>query len=416
MQNFEYTALDKGVRSSGVIQAGSLQEARTKLSSSGKVVLKILQSNNKKFGSASENQTVNTPDKFLQFISVRKSSVEISMKQLASVLTAGVPIMTALSAIGNQAPTPLKKIFDKVSAKVRRGYSLKRSFEEEAPILGQVSLGLIGVGEANGTLDEMLSYSAELMERARKVKGQIIQAFAYPILVILIAFGVGFYMVTQVLPEIISFISSQGHENVVLPLPTRILIQVSDFLELYGLYVLATPAVIITTFVLAKKSKQFGLPIDRALLYLPLLGRAFRFYCNAMWCRTLGALLQSGVDIITAIDLVHGTMENRYYSIQFVKLKEMIRQGSSLTAGIEATALKKLCPMSLTMVSVSETSGGLDESLFHVAKYSEENLEARVSLLSKFIEPAIFVVVGSMVGFLYFAVIMAMMTATRYAS
>ena len=414
MANFNYTALENGSRVSGSIEAASQNAARTKLSSAGKVVLKIAESKQKNAG-AKTNEGLSFGEKLLSFFMIRKSSVEISLRQLSSVLAAGVPIMTALGAVGKQAPGMLKKVYSRISQKVRQGYSLKKSFTEDAPFLGQVILGLITVGEANGTLDEMLKYSASLMERSRKVKAQIIQAFTYPVFVILGAMGVGYYMVAEVFPQIMKFILQQGND-VQLPLPTRILIQANDFLTAYGVYILVAPFALIALFFWARSSKQLGTIVDCAVLKMPVLGKAFKDYSNAMWCRTLGALLGSGVDIISAIELVQQTMGNKYYAAQFVELKQKIRQGGSLTSGIETTALHKLYPMSLTMVSVSETSGNLDESLGQVATYAEEQLTRRVAFLSKMVEPAIFIVVGGMVGFIYFAFFMAMLTATKNAT
>jgi type IV pilus assembly protein PilC len=108
-------------------------------------------------------------------------------------------------------------------------------------------------------------------------------------------------------------------------------------------------------------------------------------------------------------------MGNLYYAAQFKKMREIVRQGRSLTEGMRITAMHRLCPMAMTMIAVSEESGGLDTSLFHVAKYSEELLARRVALLGRMVEPAIFIVVGGMVGFVYFAFFMAMLAVTRSA-
>ena len=416
MPTYKYVAIKAGQKISSKITEDNEKSVRSKLINSGHVVLKVEALKGKdKSGELTESQKIGFLTRFINIISIRKSAVELSLKQLSSVLTAGVPILTALTAIGYQAPGALKKVYAKITMKVRQGYSLQKSFTEEAPFIGKVPLGLISVGEANGTLDEMLQYASELMERSRKIRGQIMQAFTYPAVVILGAMGVGYYIVAEVFPKIMKFILKQG-SKAELPLPTRILVQVNDFLMVYGIYVLLTPVALIVLFIWAKKTENIGRKIDKMMLSMPILGKAFKDYSNAMWCRTLGALLKSGVDILSALDLVQETLSNKHYIVQFSKLKETIKQGGSLTSGIENTALKKLCPMSLTMVSISETAGGLDDSLIHVAQYSEEQLNRRVAFLSKMVEPAIFVVVGGMVGFIYFAFFMAMLTATKSAN
>ncbi len=417
MASFQYKALRDGQRKNGVIAADNLQTASAKLRSEGYVILELVQ--NKRQTKQSNHSVLNAERPAWEYrlskVLIFKSQVEITMQQLASVLRSGVPILTALREVGRQSPYFLSRAYAAISEKVRRGHSLERSLREEAPFMGKIAIGLIAVGEANGTLDEMLAYSAELMERGRKVRGQIVQAFTYPAIVVLGAFGVGYYMVAHVFPKIMTFINKQG-KNVPLPAPTRILIQVNDFLSAYGIYVLMAPLILIILFILARRNPRMAEKIDRAILYIPLLGKAFKDHSNTMWCRTLGALLRSGVDVLNALELVGGTLNNHFYAAQFKKMREIVRQGGSLTKGLETTQLCGLCPMSLTMVSVSEESGGLDESLLHVARYSEEQLTRRVSLLSKLVEPAIFVIVGGMVGFIYFAFFMAMLAVTRSAT
>jgi type II secretory pathway component PulF len=116
--------------------------------------------------------------------------------------------------------------------------------------------------------------------------------------------GVSYYMVAVVFPQILGFIQKQG-KRVPLPTPTRILIQVSDFIEIYGLYLLASPFLLGLGYWLARNFIQgAGVWLDRGFLRVPLIGKAFRDHANTMWCRTLGALLRSGLDIISALDLV----------------------------------------------------------------------------------------------------------------
>jgi type IV pilus assembly protein PilC len=120
--------------------------------------------------------------------------------------------------------------------------------------------------------------------------------------------------------------------------------------------------------------------------------------------------------VLVALQLVEETIGNLHYAGQFRQMREVVRQGGSLGKGLRDSTLRRLCPIGLTMVSVSEESGGLDTSLLKVADYSEEQLSRRVGILGKLVEPAIFVVVGGMVGFVYFAFFMAMLTVTRSAA
>ncbi len=410
---FDYTALRNGNRTSGTIEAESRQAAIKQLRGRGYAIMALQPSTEKKASGKKPKKTGNARS-MMAGLFVSNKQVEISLHQLASLLRAGVPIITAFNAISRQASKTLADIYERITLKVKQGNSLRRSMEEEAPFMGRVTLGLVGVGEANGTLDEMLSYAAELMEKARKVKGQIIQAFAYPAFVVLMAAGVSYYMVAVVFPKIMTFIQKQG-SGVPLPAPTRILITVSDFLMEWGLVLMVTPVIIVAVLVMLRTVPRYGQRIDHALLRLPLLGLAFREHCNTMWCRTLGALLGSGIDVVSALALVSETMGNMYYVEQFRLMQEIIRQGRSLTHGITQTALHRLCPIAVTMVSVSEETGGLSESLLYVADFSEDRLTRRVALMGTLIEPAIFIFVGGIVGFVYFAFFLAMLSVTKSA-
>jgi len=410
---FDFKALQNGERISGSLEAESRQAAVTELRRRGCAIVSLQpgREGKKKIEGPEKRDK---RDALLAGLLIPKGQREIALRQLASLLHAGVPIMTAFKAVSNQAPKALARVFTRAALKIKQGSSLQRSLEEEAPFLGRVSLGLIGVGEANGTLDDMLKYAAELMEKARKVRGQIIQAFAYPGFVVLMAMGVTYYMVAVLFPKIMTFISKQGR-GVVLPWPTRMLIAASDFLMEWGLLLMAAPFVAGACLLLLRRIPAYGQRIDGAVLRVPLLGLAFREHCNTMWCRTLGALLGSGIDAVGALTLVGQTMGNMYYAEQFRLMQDIIRQGRSLTQGITETALNRLCPIALTMVAVSEESGGLDESLLYVADYCEDRLTRRVTLLGTLLEPAIFILVGGIVGFVYFAFFMAMLAVNKSA-
>lgn len=424
MVAFHYKIQRNGTAQTGTLEADSLQEASAQLRRQGGVVLRLRADKSKRKKSASDTSDTEGGEKKKPAISLRaianrlliaRGQRELTLRQLGSLLTAGVPILTAIRSVGEQAPYLLKHVYDQIAEKVRRGYSLERCLKEEAPFLGPVTIGLIAVGEANGTLENMLTYSAELMHKAGKIRAQIIQAFTYPAIVVVVGIAVAYYLVAYVFPQLMVFIQKQGGK-VELPRVTRLLIEVNDFATAYGLYIMMAPVLLVTAYVLGRRSPVIGEKIDYAKLQLPLIGKAFREHANAMWCQNLGSLLGSGVDVIVALQLVEQTIGNMHYSSQFRKIREVIRQGGSLGKGLRESTLSRLCPIGLTMVSVSEESGGLDTALLRVSEYSEERLSRRVGILGKLVEPAIFLVVGGMVGFVYFAFFMAMLAVTRSAT
>jgi len=412
MASFNYTASVAGDRREGVVQANSVKDAAAVLRGQGMVVLSLEEKHESRSARSVAGHGF-LPASFAAML-IRKTDVETALGQLSALLAGGVPILTALNALAGQAPRALGRVLTAVAARVRGGTALSKSAREEAPFLGETTLGLIAAGEANGTVAEMLGEAGRLMARIREVKSQIVQAFSYPAIVTLGAIGVAAYMVRVVFPKVLKFIQS-GRPNVELPPISRALIAVSEFMTAYGFYILLAPFALVLIFHLLRKTEQGGQAIDLALLHIPLLGKALRAASNAMWSRILGTLVQSGIDIVTTIDLAERTVNNAHYRAQFREVRKIVRRGRSLSEALRATDLARLCPMAPALVSVGEQAGGVDTALLQVAADSEAALDRRTKFLAKLVEPAVFVVVGGMVGFVYFGFFLAVLAATRSA-
>jgi type IV pilus assembly protein PilC len=412
MATFQYTASVDGNRREGVVEANSKQDAAAALRGQGMIVLSLEEKpESRSATSAAGNGFLPS---FVAAMLIRKADVETALGQLSALLAGGVPIVTALNALASQAPRRLGRVLAAIAARVRGGASLSKSVREEARFVGETTLGLIAAGEANGTVAEMLGEATHLMARVREVKSQIVQAFSYPAIVTLGAIGVAAYMVRVVFPKVLKFIEGQ-RKGVELPAVSRALIAVSEFMTQYGLYVLLAPVALVVVLHLVRRTEQGGRAIDRAILFIPLLGKALRAASNAMWARILGTLVRSGIDIVTAIDLAERTVKNAHYRAQFRQVREIVRRGRSLSEALRSTDLERLCPLAPALVSVGEQAGGVDTGLLQVAADSEASLERRTKLLAKLVEPAVFVVVGGMVGFVYFGFFLAVLAATRSA-
>lgn len=411
MAVFAYTVQTaSGSRRQGVIEADSEQAAAAILRGEGVVIVGIKPSSGKPGEGGKVAGGLN-----LSFLTMRKQHIEQTLRQLGTLLRAGVPILTALSALAAAGPRALRSALENTAASIREGRSFSRALEDNLPACGRVTTGLLGVGEANGTLDSMAVHAADLMERSRKTAADIRQALAYPAVVAVAGIGVVYYMVTHVFPVVMNFIA-QGRQNVVMPLPTRMVIWLNDFLTAYGVYFVAVPlALIFGTAAVRRYSEQLREGIDAFALRIPLIGGAFRFHANALWCLVLGSMLRDGLDVLSAVELTSETMGNGCYAAQFRNIRDRLRRGTSLSVAIGESSLHKFFPMAHTMVSVSEQGGQLDESLLHLAAFAEEQLDRRVVLLGKMVEPAVFVFIGGFVGLVYFGFFMAVMAATRTA-
>jgi type II secretory pathway component PulF len=398
MALFDYSAMVQGVRRRGTLTAESQAQAVATLRAEGALVLMIRTAAPPRL----------PPVDFGRFL-IRRASVELVFRQLSSLLRAGVPILSALHSLAETSPRVLAAVLRRIAESVRNGHSFSKALMAQMPGLDPATRGLLEIGEANGSLDTMAAYAADLMERSRKIRADILQALGYPLLVLLAGLGLGYYMVNEVFPVLMEFIK-QGR-SVELPLPTRMLIWLNDFLLAYGGYVLAAPAVVLVGLILLRRNARTGPIMDAIGLHLPLFGGAIRFYSNAMWCLVLGSMLSSGLDVLAAVELVEKTMGNAHYRAQFGKIRGLLRQGGSMSQCLSQTDLKRLCPMSCSLAAVSEESGLLDEGLLQVAAFSEEQMKRRVALLCKMIEPTVFAVIGGFVGVIYFGFFMAVYAA-----
>jgi type IV pilus assembly protein PilC len=408
MAVFQYEALDSGARRQGAVTAPSAAEAGAVLRRQDLVIVRLEEVADA--GDDHERVERSALERRLAGAMTRPVRVEQALRQLGALLQAGVPILNALHVVAEQAPYFLSRAIRALARKVRGGTPLSRSIEEEAPFISGVARGLMAAGEANGTLDEMCHYAADLAEKRRHVKGQILQAFAYPVVVICVTAGVVAFLITKVIPKFMAFISQRSGE---LPWATQALVDVVHFIQAWGVHCIVVPVGLLVLAHLARRHPQLGPWIDHAILRIPLIGKAFIASANAMWCRTLGMLLHSGIDIITAISLTQGTVGNRHYAAQFARLKGIVQHGQALSAGMLATALARLCPMAQAMTSVGEGTGAIDEGLARVAEFSEDQLNRRVAFLARLIEPVLFLVVGGIVAFVYFAFFLALLAATR---
>lgn len=410
MPAFRYIAIRQGARREGLLEAQSERAAAEILRREGASVLALAAAPAHPESGDGLRRLAWLWDR----LTTRSQNVEVILRQMGALLHAGVPILTALKALARTAPPPLRKALDRMAEVVRAGKPFSQAAERHMPGIDRVTLGLLGVGEANGTLDRMARHAADMKERARKMREQILQAFSYPAFVFVAAMGVGAFMVRKVFPVVMKFIES-SRRDVELPLPTRLVIGLDHFLTTYGLFLLLAPVLLAALVAVLRKSPRSGARVDALALRIPLLGGAFQYHANAMWCSTLGSLLGSGLDVLAAVDLVRGTLGNHFYAAQFERIRSLLREGASLSHCIEATELRNLTPMAFTLVGVSEEGGHMDESLLEVARFSEDQLNRRVTLLSKLMEPATFIVVGGFVGLVYFGFFLAVLAATQSA-
>lgn len=395
MTFFDYSGVAKGEKVTGSIESPSIREATAQLRSQGVMVIGIKPARSGRRGTV---QPRNKLERILTPYFVREAEIEQSFRQLVILLKGDVPVVESLEIVAGLTKGMLAQTFLEVARQVREGSSLHAAMRERMGFVGPLPVSLVEVGEANGSLPQMFTYCVHLMEQRRTLRNKVVQAMIYPAIVVIMGLAVGWYATAVAIPKIASVLDGDVSR---LPAITRMLLNTSDWVVHHGFWLILAPVFIAITLMLLRKHDRTGYVLDYVLIHIPLFGKVARFSANALWNKTLALLLDSGIPVVESLELTRRTLTNRYYRSQFGLLSERVHSGKSLSAGMATTKLSRISPLSYSLVRVGENSGNIDEGLRYVGEYYEDQLSRRLDLLGKLVEPALIIVVGGMVAFVY---------------
>lgn len=346
----------------------------------------------------------NPVERFAARFLVAKGAVEQTFLQLVILLKGDVPVVSALETCAELSKGDLRPALDETAALVRGGLPLAKALRRSMPWIGKLFIGLVEVGEANGTLPQMFAYAAKIMRQRRTIRSQVVRAMTYPALVVFMGLGVGYYVSAVAIPKIVSVMGNPD----ALPPITRSLLTTSAFLKAHGEWLLLAPALAAAGWMMLRRMPVVGVFCDRVSLYVPIFGKVGRFSANALFNHTTSMLVASGISVVDALDLVRETLGNGWYRLQLAEVRRRVLGGRMFSAALRETAMRRLSPLTPALVKVGESSGSMDEGLNYVGDYYGEALERRLDLLGKLVEPALIVVVGGMVAYVYIAFFMGM--------
>ncbi len=384
MPNFRYTARDKdGKAVSGVMDSANSASLVDVLRQKELTIISIEEVREKAKASMSIGGDKASPEDLVIF-----------SRQLATMVDAGIPLVGALDALQDQMERAgFKNIVRKVRDNVEGGLSLSESLSKQPNVFSPFFINMVRAGESSGDLDEILDRVAIYMEKTialvRKVKSSLI----YPAVVIFMAIAITMFLIIFVVPTFKNIFSTIG---VSLPVPTLILIAISDILRKWILIVIIALGAFI--FILSKliKTEKGALAWDRLLLKIPVIGPLLRKVAVARFARTLSTLQKSGVSILTALEIVGKTSGNKVIEMAVIQTKLSIKEGESIAQPLAAS--KVFPPMVTRMISVGEQTGKLEEMLSKIADFYESEVDAAVSGLTSLIEPLIIAFLGIVVG------------------
>ncbi len=398
MPVYEYTALDiKGKNTSGIIDAESAAIARQKLRASKNFPVSI-----KEIDDVSAKKESTSLQFSRHFSRVKPAEISLMTRQLATLINAGFPLVTAISTMIPQCKSQVfKKTLSQIKDSIEEGKSFAEALALYPETFSSIYINMVRAGESSGTLEIVLERLADITEKQQMLTNRIKTAMAYPIIMAVIGSLVLFFLLAFVVPNITSIFSDMDQ---VLPTPTIILIAISDILKNYWWALLLIIAAMILAFRTMRKTQKGRYAIDKAALSFPLIGQLNIKLAIARFARTLGSLLENGVSMLTALEIVKNIVGNAIISDTVSEASSEVEKGHGLG---NALGSSKVFPhLCIQMVQVGEQSGELETMLGKVADVYENEVDMTVSSLTSMMEPLIIVAMAVVVGFIVLSIML----------
>jgi type IV pilus assembly protein PilC len=329
----------------------------------------------------------------------------VMCSQFAIILNAGIPIARTVHLIAEKTTDkPLKKMLLKVAEDVEAGRSIAASFAERGEkLLPATFVETIAAGEQSGNLDKAFQTVHEHFDKQAKMAAKVRGALAYPVFVLFIAVAVVVVLMVKVVPTFLAIFDSY---NAQLPLPTRMLIAISDFFVKYWMVMLAIIAVVGITYKVYGNTEEGRMNLAKWSLKVPILGNIQILNAASEFANTLTTMLSSGLPLTRAINITAKTMSNYFMSTEVGKLAVKLEEGRGLGASMrEANFMPDIL---VDMVSVGEETGEMEKTLHTIAGYYDAELDMAIASALAKLEPALLVGLAGVAGFIVVAIYMAM--------
>jgi general secretion pathway protein F len=396
MEAFEYISLDQaGKQQKGIIQAENEKQARQLLRNRALTPVQI-----ELVADASPMPSVSGSKQ--QRLTLKKAELPLFIRQLATLVQAGLPIDEALKTLIEQTESKnSERILTTIHAKVMEGQSLAAAMRIFPRAFDELVATSVEAGEQSGHLEPVLLQLADYLETRDDMEKQSMSALIYPLILVLTAIAVVGGLMVYIVPKVIQVFESTQVE---LPAMTRLLIGLSGFLAEYGWYLLAAIAGLLLAFMGLQKHPPFQLGWHRMLLGLPLLGRLIRTSQSARFTRTLGILTQSAVPIVQALSLSRQVVSNQVMKAACEHIAAAVREGSGLARAMQNTGA--FPPLSVKLIHSGEQSGQLSQMLERTARVQEKDVENKLKTLIGALQPLAILFVGLMVLFIVLAMLL----------
>jgi len=395
MANFAYVVKDsKGNEHEGTISAASLDAALNKLRESGQTVISVVDS---KVSEAGKKRGL--LDEIALFIFKLRTRVPLNTlvfftRQMATMFSAGLTIEKALNnLLYEESNKKFKKVVAQLLNDVKKGFSMSDAMERHPGVFSPLYIALVRSGEISGSLHGVLEELSDYLEFIQDTKRKILSAMSYPAFVVIVLTVVAIVLMAWVVPM---FENVYAKFNAQLPMPTQILIHISDVISANIFYSLIGAILLGIGFIVVGLTESGRKVIDRIKLKIPIINTIITNSLMSKFCRTLGMLLGAGVPVVDSMNLVYRVMDNVHYKAAVREATGLIRDGYSIAA-----SLKKTDAFPNTLISLAATgeeTGDMDKMLSKAAGFYDKQLEAIITRLTSLIEPMLIALIAVVIG------------------
>ena len=423
MASWRYDGLDRGgVESSGVVVASDRASALRMVQSRGLTPLKVesdeapnsaARAAVKKPAKSQSSLTGSTQITLPNWMTLgprrptlSRSDMSNLVRELATAIEAGLPLMQALRIVRKQAPgKSLPVILDALIAKVEAGQPLYEAMKAYGAPFDDMIIGMARAADASGRMPEILHQLADLLDRSVELKRELIGATVYPMIVASLILASVTLLVTVILPQLM--IPLAGQPGMVLPLPTRILLSFAWFMSnFWWLLVLMTFGAIIAARNWLQDAEHRRMK-DYALLKTPLLGKLLRDVAVARFTRTLGTLVSAGLPILQSLRITKDTLGNAVLMKAIEEVEEKVTTGQSLAEPLERCGF--FPPLLIQIVNLGEKSGRLESMLLHAATAFDRQVNSSIKIFTKSLPPILLVIMAIIAGFVLAGILMPLL-------
>jgi general secretion pathway protein F len=388
MPVYTYTALnERGKSTKGIINADSARAARAKLRQSRLFPTELLETEK---AEAQARSRVSQEISF--FRRVRQQDITVMTRQFATLLAANLTVVDSLTALIEQTENAaLKKTLIQVRERINEGSSLAGALDEHQRVFSPLFINMIRAGEASGALPLVLLRLADFSERRLDTRKKVTAKMYYPILTLALSGLILFALLTYVVPTVTAIFADMKQT---LPLPTVILIAVSDFLQAFWWLVALGMVGVVMALQRFRSSERGRRIFDTWAIRAPLFGPLALKTAMARFTRTLGILLQSSIPLLDALEIARAVLNNTILAEAINRARELIREGSDIATPLRDSGY--FPPLVSHMISIGERTGQLEDMLIRVADVYDNDVQTSVEGLTSLVEPLIIVMLGVM--------------------